>query len=453
MTEAFIFDLQKLTPAPLNADLLIYCPFTSPRLLYVLKWIFTEQLDIIFRLTNNLEEWQQYEGPKINYDKDEHGQNSLRIIPGSILQEKTIQKQDLSINRWKHSTILFYNQPGAPIPFDIFSAVFYLISRYEEYLPHEQDKHGRFKHEQSVAAQFSFLQQPVADEWLMHFSEILTQKTGIKIKEKIFRFQPSYDVDIAWKYLHKGNKRLWGGYLKDVLTLNIKSVLERRVVLAGRQRDPYDCFTWLDEIHHQYKLQPLYFLLLGKLSDYDKNADPALPAMQKLMQDLSAQYDLGIHPSYVSHESANILKEEIDILANATHKTITKSRQHYIKFTLPETYENLITAGITDDYSMGYASGNGFRAGTSNSFPWYHLLEEQETGLRVHPFVFMDATCRFYNKQNTQDAWQEWERLWYAVKKVNGTFISIWHNHMLGNHRESKDWRKLYLKTLKQTTF
>jgi hypothetical protein len=409
-------------------------------------------LDITFRLTSNLKEWQQYEGLKINYDKDDQGQNSLRIIPCGLLQEDKIHKQELSINRWKHSTILFYNQPGAPIPFDIFSAVFYLISRYEEYLPHEQDKHGRFKHEQSVAAQFSFLQQPVVDEWIMHFGKILAQKTGIKIKEKNIRFQPTYDVDIAWKYLHKGTKRLWGGYFKDILTLNWKSALERKAVLSGKQKDPYDCFAWLDKIHQQHNLQPLYFLLLGQLSDYDKNADPALPAMQKLMQDLSARYDVGIHPSYGSHESINVLKEEINILKKATHKSIIKSRQHYIKFTLPETYEHLITAGITDDYSMGYASANGFRAGTSNSFPWYHLLAEQETSLRIHPFIFMDATCRFYNKQNTQQAWQEWERLWHSVKQVNGTFISIWHNHMLGNHRESKDWRELYLKTLKQAT-
>jgi hypothetical protein len=436
----------------LNADLLIYCSFTSSRLQYVLKWIFTEQLNIAFSLTTDLEKWEEHNGPKIIYGKSDQGQNSLQIIPHDLLKEETIHAQNLSINRWKHSTILFYNQPGAAIPFDIFSAVFCLVSRYEEYLPHAQDQHGRFKHDQSVAAQFSFLQQPVVDEWLLHFAKILAEKTGVKIKEKEFRFQPTYDVDIAWKYLHKGAKRQWGGYFKDILTLNLKSVAERRAVLSGKQKDPYNCFSWLDEIHKEYKLQPLYFLLLGQLSDYDKNADPALPAMQKLMQDLSAQYDLGIHPSYSSHESIDILKEEINILANATHKSITKSRQHYIKFALPKTYETLIASGITDDYSMGYASCNGFRAGTSNSFPWYNLPTDQETSLRVHPFVFMDATSRFYSKQNPQEARKEWERLWHAVKKVNGTFISIWHNHMLGHHRESKDWRELYLKTLKQLT-
>jgi hypothetical protein len=174
--------------------------------------------------------------------------------------------------------------------------------------------------------------------------------------------------------------------------------------------------------------------------------------MQKLIQDLSAQYDLGIHPSYGSHESMNILEGEINMLAAAIHKPITKSRQHYIKFRLPETYINLIAAGITDDYSMGYASCNGFRAGTSNSFPWYHLPAEQETSLRVHPFVFMEATSRFYYKQNPGEAWQEWERLWHSVKAVNGTFISIWHNHMLGGQHESKDWRALFLKTYAVTS-
>jgi hypothetical protein len=139
-------------------------------------------------------------------------------------------------------------------------------------------------------------------------------------------------------------------------------------------------------------------------------------------------------------------------LENATGKHITQSRQHYIKFTLPETYETLISQGIGDDYSMGYASANGFRAGTSNAFLWYNLKKENVSPLRVHPFAFMEATNKFYLKQNPEAAWPEWERLWHAVKKVDGTFICIWHNYILGTDNDSKGWRELYLKGLEQLT-
>ncbi len=430
--------------------LLVYAPLCTSRLQYTLQWVFGEQLGIPFEWTGDPEAWKAYDGPKLNYSKASLDAGELRITPHVLLEERGIRQQELSVQRWKKATVLFYNQPGAPIPFDIFAAVFYLISRYEEYLPYTADRHGRYPHQQSAAAQYSFLQQPVVDEWLLHFARLLEQKFGITLSRPSFRFQPTYDIDIAWKYLYKGTKRHWGGYLKDALKLNAAAVVARRAVVSGKRKDPYDCFGWLDNLHRQYKLEPIYFLLLGRLSAFDKNADPRLPAMQALMQSLASTYATGIHPSYASHSDISLLQEEVQLLGKATGKAVTRSRQHYIKFTLPETYERLMEAGITDDYSMGYASANGFRAGTSQPFPWYNLAAEQATALRIHPFTFMDATSRFYENQNPEEARKEWEHLWHVVKKVEGTFISIFHNHLLGVAPENKGWPELYVKILEQ---
>lgn len=434
----------------MTPDLLILVDSESPRLQYIFNWIFREQLRLSFQLTYDIAGFSTYEGAKINYCSNSNLKDGLKILPHPILQESSIQIQSLSVNRWKHSTILFYNQPGAKIPFDIFAASFYLISRYEEYLPNEKDKHGRYKYEQSVASRFAFLQQPVVDEWIFHFGKILEQQFQIELKKKQFEFLPTYDIDIAWKYLHKGLKRHWGGLLKDVVSLNWKEVTKRIVVSAGKAKDPFDCFEWMDEIHKAYHLHPVYFMLLGQTSAFDKNADPESEAMQQLMKKLGKQYSMGIHPSYASHESLAILKSEVIILEEAIQKPIVQSRQHYIKFELPETYERLIVQGIEHDYSMGYASCNGFRAGTSNSFLWFNLKNENITSLRVHPFAFMEATNKFYLKHNPEAAWREWERLWHAVKKVNGTFVSIWHNYILGTDEASKGWRTLYLRALDQ---
>lgn len=428
--------------------LLIYATFDSPRLQYVLQWIGEERLGIPFRLTDDKEAWLKHEGPKLNYSRAVLSEGELRIIPHALLQETGIRAQQPGINRWKHSTILFYNQPGAIIPFDLFAAVFYLISRYEEYLPYTPDKHGRFPHQASLAAQYAFLQQPVVDEWLLQLRHILEQRFGIAGTWPGFHFQPTYDVDIAWKYRYKGNRRIWGGYLKDLSRANLRAIAERKAVLSDRKKDPYDCFAWLDQLHREYHLEPIYFILLGRLSAYDKNADPESPGMQQLMRQLSEHYATGIHPSYGSHTESARLEEEIRILRHATQQVVTRSRQHYIKFTLPGTYEQLLATGIRDDHSMGYPSANGFRAGTSRSFLWYNLTLEQVTTLRVHPFVYMDATSRFYNKHSPQEAWLEWEQLWHAVKKVNGVFVSIAHNHLLGPARENKGWGEMYRKAL-----
>lgn len=433
---------------------LIYTKITSKRFLYVLQWIFEEQLQSGYILIDDIRhpQWQKQQGIKINYSNEDLGKDVIKIIPHPLLSQQDVRKQEPGINRWKHSTILFYNQPGALVPFDIFSAIFFLITRYEEYLPHRADKHGRFDHKESVASQFAFLQQPVVDEWILHFSKLLERKYNIRLPEKQFQYLPTYDIDIAWKHLYKGRKRTLGGYLKDFVTLRWKAIPERIMVLSGKKKDPFDCFDWLDSIHKTYQLNPIYFILLGQWAEYDKNADPDSVAMKRLMATLAQKYVTGIHPSYRSHEQQSILEHETRTLSMATDREVRQSRQHYIKFSMPDTFRKLINIGITDDYSMGYASCNGFRAGTSNAFPWYDIGREEITSLRIHPFAFMEATSLFYEKNNTNETYQEWERLYHAVKKVNGTFISIWHNYVLGTDRKTKGWRELYEKMLKEIT-
>lgn len=449
MAAGYAYLWQPSKAGNLNAPPLIYTPSDSPRLHYILRWIFDEQLATGYLVTRDLAAWNNHTGPRINYSHVAAGEGSLRIIPHGLLGQTGIQEQQLSVNRWKHSTVLFYNQPGAPVPFDLFAAAFYLLSRYEEYLPHRTDRHGRYDASQSAAVQYAFLEQPVVDEWLLRFRQQLQKQYAEPLPRPRFRFLPTYDIDIAWKYLHKGPRRTWGGYLKDAIGFRYHDLAERLAVLAGRRKDPYDTFDWLNSLHQTHHLPALYFFLLGQWSAYDKNADPTLPAMQQLIRNIADTGETGIHPSYLSHTRPGRLQQEQRLLADITNRPVTSSRQHYLKFSLPQTYEALAATGISDDYSMGYASANGFRAGTSRSFPWYNLRRETAVSLRIHPFAFMEATARFYQAQSPADAWPAWERLWHAVKQVDGTFIQIWHNHLLGEDKANRDWRLLYEKILR----
>ncbi len=431
----------------MNAPLIhIYTPNQSNRLKYVLNWIFEEQLQCPYLITGDAEQWRQTAGIKINYSTNSIGDDSLRIRPSGLLEEKDIRPQNLSVHRWKHSTILFYNQPGAEIPFDIFAAAFYLISRYEEYFPAEKDVHDRYRHQDSAAGQYAFLHQPVVDQWLTSFGELLAQKSGWNSPAKTFTWLPSYDIDMAWSYLHKSPKRQMGAYLKDMAQLKLGRIRERKAVLTGCKPDPYDSFERLAVLHKKYHVQPLFFFLLGEYSRYDKNIEARNPAMQQLIRQLAATGATGIHPSYGTKENVTQLKNEIAVLSEILDRPVSKSRQHYIRFSLPETYRALAACGIRDEYSMGYAGSNGFRAGTSNDFLWYDLEKEAVTDLRVHPFAFMEMTNKFYLRQNPKEAFLEWERLYEVVKGVKGTLISIWHNHSLGTDKMYSGWWECYEK-------
>ncbi len=429
-------------------QVLIYCEQITHRLQYVLEWIFQEQLQLDFRITYDAEQWKEYDGLKINYSEKRIESEDILIRPHRLIYEAGETAQQLNINRWKKSTVLFYNQPGALIPFDLFAAIFYLISRYEEYLPHKKDHHGRYAHTNSVAHQYAFLQQPVVDEWIMSLRKVLEKKFRVILPLPEFEFQPTYDIDIAWAYANKPAKQNWGGALKDLIRLRIDWFFERILVNTSGKQDPYDAYKWMEDLQAYYKLQPIYFFLVGANGTYDRNISASHPAMQQLIQHTSSHAQIGLHPSYGSYNAQNILEKELNTLEAIVDKPIFKSRQHYLKMNLPETYRHLIALGIQDEYSMGYGAVNGFRAGTSRPFFWYDLSNETKTNLRVHPFCFMDATAINMYGKSKENAFREAERLIVALKQVRGKFVSIFHNNNLGRGRENKGWHKLYQKLI-----
>ena len=119
---------------------------------------------------------------------------------------------------------------------------------------------------------------------------------------------------------------------------------------------------------------------------------------------------------------------------------------------MPETYRRLIENDITDDYTMGYASDVGFRAGLCTPFYFYDLGNETTTKLKVHPFAVMDATLKYYMKVQPVDALSYIEPLIKEVKAVNGTFISLWHNESLSNMHPWTGWKDIYEKVVESAS-
>jgi hypothetical protein len=417
---------------------LIYAHISTARLQYTCSFIFKELLGIDFKLTIDSEKFRLHEGPKINYSDSRISADEFYIQNHPLLFEQNIKPQQtgcFTVNDHK----AFFKTTGSDLPFDIFAASFYLLSRYEEYLPHEKDMYGRYDCERSLAYREGFLKKPLINTWVIDLAGKLKAKYSIlNIQYSIFSYLPTYDIDIAYSYKHKGLVRNLGGYFKDPTTERVK-------VLAGSQQDPFDSYDWLHHLHQHYDLHPIYFFLVAeKNSQYDKNILPHKDAMWKLVKQHAKKYTIGLHPSWQSGDNRSLLKKEKEQLEAMGECSITRSRQHYIRFNLPEGYQRLISAGITDDYSMGYGSINGFRASTASSFYWYDLEKDEQTRLRIHPFCFMDANSFYEQRQNTKQTLDEMFHYLNVCKEVNGTFISIWHNNFLGTADTFNGWAAIY---------
>ena len=131
-------------------------------------------------------------------------------------------------------------------------------------------------------------------------------------------------------------------------------------------------------------------------------------------------------------------------MEKSLEKEIPLSRQHFIRLQLPHTYRILESLSITDDFSMGYASELGFRAGTGRSFLWYDLEKEVCSELRVHPFCFMDATAHYYKKWTAEEAFAALAKMNDLLKKTNSKLMLVMHNYALGNDQEWEGWQKAY---------
>ena len=412
----------------------------SPRISYVLDWIFKERLQSSYELIHPNDATTGFDvvisyGNKI--------ENTLFIPSIGLLQSTGVYQHALQEGFWNELPILYAAE--GDLPFDLFSAVFFLISRYEEYYSKEKDAHERFTPSESILFKLDCLQRPLVDEWILAFSQFITQRYACVVETKSYRCLPSYDIDLVYKYKRKTIFVLFIKLIQSIYQINFKESKQIFRYLLFIQNDPYDSFSFIKKLHHKIQLKPLYFFLCAlEKTPHDRNVHPHKKWMKKLMGILLEQGNIGLHPSYFSYNNKHILKNEKEALEKSLEKEIPLSRQHFIRLQLPHTYRILESLSITDDFSMGYASELGFRAGTGRSFLWYDLEKEACSELRVHPFCFMDATAHYYKKWTAEEAFAAIAKMNDLLKKTNSKLMLVMHNYALGNDQEWEGWQKAY---------
>ena len=429
----------------------VFCHTRSARLHYICDWIFTEQFQIDYVLIDSVEALDP-NIPIINYTDSPISYPAIHISPIGLLEETGVRSLPItgflypSFSNPANSIPTFFQTATAEWPFDLFSSAFYLISRYEEYTETARDEHGRFPHTQSLAYRMNFLHKPLIQHWLMDLRWLIQNKWPA-VSLAVTSMLPiiTYDIDIAWSFLHKGWLRNLAGWLKQ-------PSLNRIRVLVGNKPDPFDLFDSLIARHQQSNTPTLFFFPAGNSHNrYDKHISLNVPALQQRIRQLATHFDIGLHPSYYSMQQPELLIAEKNRLEQLLNKEIIRSRQHYIRFTLPETYRSLIDAGIREEYSMGYGSINGFRASTSSSFFWYDLTTERVTALRVFPFSFMDANCIFEEKMDAAAAWDNYCAQLHQCQQVGGQPTLIFHNHLLAKEPSYAEWVDLHAQILRTT--
>ncbi len=428
--------------------LLIYTHKITPRLTYTMRQLFTRILGVEITFTTKVEDFIKHSGAKITYTKQAL-QNEFFVRSNDLLFEQGINDFQITVRDWDGVPCFFSAGERSNLPFDIFSASFYLLSRYEEYLPHVKDVHGRFPPKESLAHMNNFLRLPVVDIWAYRLREMLLEKfPGLEYTSREYKYTSLIDVTTSHSYAYRGLVRSVAGLFYDLGTLKLRRVADRVKVWFNSQSDPYDNFEYLVDLHKKLDLKSIFFFQFAAYSTYDKNVSPNHNKFRYLIKSISDYSTVALAASYSSFSNVELLKKERKDLAGVINRSVDASRMRYNRIQIPQSYRDLIEAEFTDDYTMGYTHELGFRAGTCSTFYFYDINLEIQQPIRVHPFAVHDYAL---NNFKTKEAMLEGVNgIYQQVKNVKGEFLSIFSNELLGGKVNRVDWKDFYAQFIKR---
>lgn len=421
--------------------LLIYTSKPTQRITYIFNHICKRILGLKINFTSSIEEFIAYSGPKISYGKKELG-NELFFQSAELLFQEGFDSIDVIVKDWEETKCFFAVGKNSSLPFDIFSASFYLLSRYEEYLPHVKDHKGRFLASESIAFKAGFLESPIVDIWAYKFKELLLKYfPELIFKDKNPNIHILVNASYPLLYKSKGLLRTSIAYLDDLINFNLKNIFNRTTVLFSFRKDPYNTFNWIINTVKKSKNKLTVFFLLGDSKNYQESLNSQKSALKLLIKNIADYKEIGLLFSFDALQSLFVQNEEKEKIEAIINRRLVSSINDQYLVSLPQNYRNLIELEVKKDFTMVYETTIGFRASTCTPFLFYDLDYEIVSPLLIHPIAM---TTKAFKNVSTSKKRDFVEKIKNSVLDVNGTFSMIFYNYNFINSKRNMVWKKLF---------
>lgn len=427
--------------------LLIYTKKITPRISYTFKHVGLRILGIQISFTTAIEEFIAHVGPKISYGKKGMG-NELFFQSYGLLEQQGFETMDISVKKWDNTYGFFSVSNKSALPFDIFSSIFYMLSRYEEYLPHVKDDMGRFMASESLAYKEGFLNQPIVDIWAYKFKETLTQAfPKMEFPQKKLTIHPIIEASQPYAYKQKGAFRSFVGYSKNLFQGKFKYLLERTKVILGLKRDPLDTFKWIVNNAKKSNFDLTVFFLLGDSLVFEESMNTHRQKFKMLIKYVADYKEVGLIFSSNALNNYEVLRSEKRRIQEITNRSLRSSMNAEYLVNLPEIYRHLVELEIKRDFTMVFKETVGFRAGTCTPFLFYDLDFEVKTPLVIHPVAMTTAA---FQKRYVSDIEKTVNNAISAIAAVNGTFTIAFSNKDFSRSEHNKIWRSIFSEKLQE---
>lgn len=325
---------------------------------------------------------------------------------------------------------------------DIFASSFFMLTRWEEYVDNERDKHNRFPGESSLSYKFNFLMRPVVNEYIEMLWNMMLKLGVDESLRKTTRFEiiPTHDIDRA--YYNNQFEKLFGDVFIDFKPQNAI----KRIYYDIRRENKYDTFDWLMDVNEMNGLVSRFYFL----SDGTPKAGKGFLLKDKFITELTEKIKsrghlIGYHPGYDTYNHAEEWSKQKNELEETLDLSVTEGRQHYLRMNVPETLQIWEDNGMKIDSTLGYSSQAGFRCGTANEFTLFNVLTRKKMSLKERPLIFMDKTFRIRNKaaESLENAGKAIEHFKDICRKYKMPLTILFHNNNFEPLRW-KGWKEFY---------
>jgi len=329
---------------------------------------------------------------------------------------------------------------------DMFSASFFMLTRWEEYVNRNRDNHNRFPATESLAFKQGFLDRPIVNEYVEELKEMLLElDNSLSFKEKKFELVLTHDVDEIkmWKGWKHVSRVALGDILKrKSLSLALERFAEYFLIRKKKIKDPFDRFDWLMDKSEAIGVKSRFYFMSGGVTEFDNRYK--IKEQKELIKKIQKRgHIIGIHPSYNAYNDFEQFKKEKELLENVAEQKIVEGREHYLRFEVPTTWQIWEDNNMEVDSTCGYADKEGFRCGTGDAFSVFNILSREKLKLKERPLIFMDDNHHTYNQFNTEESFDSIKKIINISKQYQSKMTLLFHNSIFTNNKNI-DFIQLY---------
>jgi hypothetical protein len=333
---------------------------------------------------------------------------------------------------------------------DVFGSAFFMLTRYEELAVAARDQHGRFPASASIAAREGFLGTPVVDAYVELLWDALQRAwPRLRRRERAFEVRLSHDVDDPLATLQHGPLDVARQLAGDLVRRRDPRLAGRRVrsLLGDRGRDPHNTFDFLMGVSDRHGLRSAFYFLAHR--DQRPREGAYLfehPWVRSLIGRIAGcGHEIGVHPSFCTYRDAARTREELGRLvrvaeAEGVRQDEWGGRQHFLRWTNPDTWRNWEAAGLGYDSTLAFPEAVGFRTGTCHPYRVFDLRQRRPLRLREVPFQVMDVTLVNAMALAPDAARDAVLDIAAQCRRYRGCLGILWHNNTLLRTEREQRW-------------